>query len=314
MEAVPSQTCDFVAAKMAAHWQPDLPFFVDHVLYPDDPVTLKGEKAHPLRHCIDLAALKGLRAIPVTGSGRSPEYQVAVRDIAKTYKHGVAVRLIPVDFEDETNLKDTLDALTDLHKVGRHQMDIIVDFGSVASSKAATVTAEYRANLSLLPNINDWRTLTVAGGAFPLSLQPLTRGAWNPAARSDWQGWKALVTGTRKPERLPAYGDYGISHPGLPPEGRATILAQLRYCTPETFLIWKGYNVFKHRDRYKQFFGICADMAKRPEFRGTAFSDGDAEIASKAAKHGTAGNAETWRKIALNHHVETVIDQLASLP
>jgi hypothetical protein len=122
------------------------------------------------------------------------------------------------------------------------------------------------------------------------------------------------LTWTRKPDRLPAYGDYIIAHPGLPPEGQATILVQLRYSIPNEFMIWKGKNAIKTPNGFAQFLSICTDLVGRPEFRGAAFSFGDQEIQGKAANGGSPGNAEIWRKIGTNHHIETVLDQIANLP
>jgi hypothetical protein len=83
---------------------------------------------------------------------------------------------------------------------------------------------------------------------------------------------------------------------------------------PNSFSIWKGHNVLTHEDGYGQFHAICADLIEREEYRGTDFSTGDAEIHEKATTVGAPGNAETWRKIGTNHHIETVIEQIANLP
>jgi hypothetical protein len=154
--------------------------------------------------------------------------------------------------------------------------------------------------------------VTVASSAFPLSLASLERNEWNPSARIDWRGWRQLVIGTKQPKRLPAYSDYAIAHPALPPEGIATILAQLRYATPDYWIIWKGRNAIA--EGFQQFFAICADLAARAEYRGADFSWGDAEIAQKAANVGSSGNAQTWRQIGTSHHLETVLDQISNLP
>jgi hypothetical protein len=106
-----------------------------------------------------------------------------------------------------------------------------------------------------------------------------------------------------------------ISNPDLPPNGQATILAQLRYTTPESYLVYKGEDVHRAGGTgYAQFHTICADLVQRAEFRGENFSHGDQQIAEKAATTGSPGNAETWRMIGTSHHLETVIDQIANLP
>ncbi len=78
-------------------------------------------------------------------------------------------------------------------------------------------------------------------------------------------------------------------------------------------MVWKGHNVFTHPQKFGQFNAICADLIERDEYRGQEFSAGDAEIYAKATTQDSPGSAETWRKIGTNHHIETVIDQIANL-
>ncbi|HTQ40549.1 MAG TPA: hypothetical protein VMJ32_16100 [Pirellulales bacterium] len=217
------------------------------------------------------------------------------------------------DFEDEDQLAEALDALLDYVDLEKDQIDIIVDADTVADHPAATIAQLHRARLEVVPALDDWRTVTVIAGAFPLSLAPLERG-WNERSRSDWLGWRSVIRTPRRLTWLPTYGDYAIAHPQLPPTGRATILAQLRYTCPDKFLIWKGHNVFTHEDGFDQFLGICRSLVEMEEFSGAEFSAGDAEIYEKATNGGSPGNAERWRRIGTNHHIEMVLDQIANLP
>lgn len=259
-------------------------------------------------------AEKGQTAIPVTGLARSPAYQSVVREITSDQGNGLAIRLTADDFEDLDDLETSLVAAKEYFDLEAGDIDLFLDVGSVATVSAGAVAQMHRANIDLIPELQDWRTLTVLASPFPLSLAPLVRSQWNNFRRNDWRGWRLLVTGSRPPGRLPAFGDYAIAHPELPPEGRATILAQLRYATSDYWMIWKGENVFKSTRGFDQFFDICRDLVARAEFRGSAFSQGDADIQLKATTDDSPGNAETWRRIGTNHHLETVLDQIASLP
>lgn len=298
---------------MANQWPNDAQYFIDLIFLddPDDLVTPATDQ-HPVRVCFAAVDDEGQVAVPVTGLTRSPGYQSAVQQVVADQKKGLLLRLKPDDFEDVAELETALEGLPDLFEVERDEIDLLLDIGTVGNNSAGTVAQIHRANLDLIPNLADWRTLTVSASAFPLSLAPLVRNEWNPVARQDWRGWRQLVTGGKLPARLPAYSDYTIAHPELPPEGQATILAQLRYATPESWIIWKGRNAIK--DGYEQFFGICQDLVGRVEYRGPDFSWGDDEIQQKAANGGSPGNAETWRKIGTNHHIETVLEQIANLP
>lgn len=313
IEVVPSGGPEQPPNRMAGQWPDDQPYFID-LFFLDDPddMEVPATSDHPVRACFAEVEEKGQVAVPVTGLSRSPGYQSAVRQVIDQQQNGLVLRLTPDDFEDSDELEETLQTFPGFFGLEHEQIDLLLDIGSVVSSSAGTVTQIHRANINLVPNLNEWRTLTVASSAFPLSLAPLERNQWNPSPRLDWRGWRQLVIGTKPPKRLPAFGDYAIAHPALPPEGRATILAQLRYATPDSWIIWKGRNAIT--EGFDQFFAICADLVARPEYRGPGFSWGDAEIAQKAANVGSSGSAETWRRIGTSHHLETVLEQIASLP
>jgi hypothetical protein len=313
IEAVPSAPAEQTPRRMADQWPNDLPYFID-LLFLDDPdeTVTPAPSTHPVRLCFAEVAALAQIAIPVTGLSRSPTYQNAIQQVVAEQGRGLLIRLTPDDFEDAEELEQGLQSLPGFFGLQRDQIDLLLDLGSVVNSSSGTIAQMHRANIDLIPDLDDWRTLTVASSAFPLGLASLTRDEWNPVPRLDWRGWRALFVGTKQPQRLPAYSDYTISQPALPPEGRATILAQLRYATPETWIIWKGRNAFEYG--FDQFFAICASLVQRPEYRGADFSWGDSEIAQKAANVGSCGNAQTWRQIGTSHHLETVLDQIANLP
>jgi hypothetical protein len=314
IEAVPSQDATSVPRRMSSNgWPVDAPYFID-LLFLDDPDddTVPATDQQSVRVCFAEVARQGQAGIPVTGLSRSRGYQSAVQQVVSQQGNGLMLRLTPDDFEDADELDSTLEAIPEFFEVEFADIDLLLDLGSVANSSAGTVAQMHRANIDLVPNVNEWRTLTVASGAFPLGLAPLVRDEWNPSPRLDWRGWRQLVTGTKAPTRLPAFSDYAIAHPGLPPEGRATILAQLRYTTPDSWIIWKGRNAIK--EGFEQFYAICRDLVARPEYRGANFSWGDGEIQQKATNVGSPGSAETWRRIGTSHHIETALEQIANLP
>ncbi len=316
-EAVPTSPPQEVPRRMSGPgvWSGDAKYYID-LLFLDDPddETSPAPHDHPLIQCFAEVAAKGQHAVPVAAFARSLTYLDATKQVVEQQEKGVALRLSPDDFEDDSELVDALNAWRDFIELDAGQIDIIIDAGSVAGSSTATVAQNHRSWIEMLPDLDDWRTLTAVSGAFPLGLADLDRDDWNVESRHDWRGWRQLVTGTRPPERLPAFGDYTIAHPNLPPTGRATILAQLRYTALNNWIIWKGGNVHKHPDGFGQFLSICADVINRPEFRGASFSWGDREIYSKATAGGSCGNPEKWRQIATNHHIETVLEQIANLP
>lgn len=313
-EAVPTSEPEYVPKRMSAFWPSDKPYFIDLLFLDDEEMDESEASSHPLLACFKEVVEKNQAAIPVTGTGRSPAYQSATKEIVREHGRGCAIRILLDDFEDEDELVESINALLELFEIQKGDIDLIVDADTVAEMRTGTVAQLQRANLLLLPNINDWRTLTVVAGAFPLGIGPLTRDIWNTNPRTDWLGWNQVVSRPRGLSRIPTYGDYTIAHPNLPPTGRATILGQLRYTTRTDFLIWKGHNVYTHPSGFRQFNERCKDLIQRPEYCDQNFSWADSEIYAKATTDDSPGNAETWRRIGVNHHIETVMDQIANLP
>jgi hypothetical protein len=309
IEAIPSQPPSTAPRALENNgWPANKRYFLD-LLFLDDENAAVDAPIDSVSTALTEASQRSQNFVPVTGTGRSPGFQAA---IAGNRPNGVAIRLVPDDFEDEEELENALVAILQLFSIEPSDVDLIVDMGSVAGQVAAVLTQISRANLEVIPDIDRWRTITLISGAFPMGLAELTRDVWSFLPRTDWQAWQMLAAGRRRPSRLPSYGDYGIANTNLPPEGRATILAQLRYSTPTDFMIWKGRNAIK--EGFGQFFNICQNLVARPEYRGLTFSPGDQEIYEKATIGGSPGSAETWRKIGTSHHFGTVLDQIASLP
>lgn len=214
MEAIPSKPATQIPQGMAAQWPNDKPYFIDFQFW-DDLEDNPAPEEHPLRLCFADVAARDQLAIPVTGLSRSPSYQTAVQYVVASQGNGLLLRLIPDDFEDVDDLEATLDGIPGVFGVKRNKIDLLIDLGSVVGVSAGTVAQMYRADIDLIPSLDEWRTLTVASSAFPLGLSPLVRDQWNPSPRVEWRGWRQLVTGAKRPSRLPAYGDYTIAHPNL---------------------------------------------------------------------------------------------------
>jgi hypothetical protein len=54
-------------------------------------------------------------------------------------------------------------------------------------------------------------------------------------------------------------------------------------------------------------------LCGRPEYCGADFSDGDGCIRERSILGGKTGNAETWLRAGINHHLTFVVRQLARM-
>jgi hypothetical protein len=313
IEAIPSKPATIIPESMDRAWDVSLPYFIDLIYFDDDRPEPSSWPEQQFIDCFSLAHNMNQNVIPVTGLSRSRQYQESIRTVVLTDDHGVAVRIIPDDLEDERYLQAGLEGLQSFLGIGPGSIDIILDYSRVYEQNPSTIAQILRAGIQIFPEVERWRTFSVVSGAFPTGLGQLKRGTWNLIPRVDWLAWRRLISSPHKLPRTPAYGDYCIYNPSLPPESRATILAQLRYSTSEHFMVWKGHDAHKHEEGFGQFFSICEDLVGRPEYSGAEFSAGDAEIAVRSTTRSSPGNAQSWLKFGSSHHLETVISQLASL-
>jgi hypothetical protein len=216
---------------------------------------------------------------------------------------------LPINFfDDPQNVLGYLNGLVSALGTARNQVDILIDLAFRPSVGEVQQLGNY--SLNNLPFINEWRTVTLASGCFPQSISTVPLGTWVPFARSDWLGWNAVAAqqatlGTR----IPTYGDYGIRCGGAPAFVPNTPDPNLRYTAPQT--IW----VRKEPKAPGSLRAICAGLVGQQFYSGPAFSEGDAQIALKAATtNPTNGQAEQWIQWCANHHLELTAWQIQSLP
>lgn len=293
------------------------------------PTKLSGRYAHPLQldagyfdvglemsnghGPIDILAKaarkEGLEAQPVIRLGYP---DLALADAARAHAkdgRGLTIRLDGEDLdEDPEDLDAALDGMLAASQVGRGEADLLLDLGPLEGDVA--VLGAGRLLLSLLrdlPSILDWRSVTIAAGAFPVDLGAYTANVIGERLRYDAQVWDYV-----RKKKLPRdvdFGDYAIAHPalvvgpGFPPP------PQLRYLVSDRWLVLKG----RRNDPLgnSQFQRICTIIAQHPEFVGAALGAADARI--EAGSPEGPGNGTTWRKIGTAHHLDLVVRRLTTL-
>ena len=164
----------------------------------------------------------------------------------------------------------------------------------------------------MIPMAREWRSVIFAAASFPEDLSEVTSSSLVTIPRREWLLWQALQ---RKPTLLPpnlVYGDYAISHPllrGIDPR-IMRMSASVRYTILESWLIVKGRNVSQYG--FEQYYDLCKRLIARPEYFGADFSWGDDFIYKCAQASAGPGNATTWRKVGVNHHITLVARRLSN--
>lgn len=276
-----------ICEDLAADWGTDRRFYLDGV-------WLHGESgnAGTLGAMFTSTEAFGLSAIPVVRPSFNDSSLAQVAAIVEETGRGYLLRMQP------KTPSATVNAVVAAVGVPRNKVDLMIDYGSRGMSLAA--------DLPIIPHINDWRRLIAASGTFPSSLQPIGLGNWTFIPRHCWRTYSAALAGGGLP-RTPLFSDYTMRDPGCPPAFGVSSV-NLRYTVDQDWLAKLGGKV--KDGAAAEMHDFCAELIARPEYRGPAFSDGDAEIQRVADPDEGTGNAGQWIQWGANHHVELVINQL----
>jgi hypothetical protein len=278
----------------------DTPYFGDKERLDHGPCALEGI----LAECF----AKSAQPIPVLRSGSTDECFSVVAGVSGT----VSIRLSLVDFSEDNDVAATVGKMVDA--IGRSEasdVDLIIDLGELPRDQSTAILIA-RSIFGLLPRRNEWRRIILTAASFPEDLSEIGARSIERIPRKEWLLWRALQ---KRPSLLPRnllYSDYTISHPTLkeidPRVMRMS--AAIRYTSETEWVIVKGSSVGRYG--FEQYFDLCKRLVELEDFAGEDFSWGDRFIADCARSMAGPGNATTWRKVGVNHHMTLVAYQLSN--
>lgn len=297
-----------VSADIMEYWGSS-PAFIDlsHV-----PASVRApDGSHPFFLIAQEARDRQLELISVTGlSGERSnlEYQNAVVTISAQDGHGLCLRVTPSDIS-EPAFHSNLTRYLDKTEISPEHVDFLLDYGFVEGSKKDLTYL-----MSQIPDLDRWRSLILASGAFPVDLTKFPLGR-SSLERLDWLTWETLVSNSASTRRLPTFSDYTIQHPVFREPGDFPPSASIRYAAPQHWVIMRGESVGKDDGPgFAQWPANAAMLCKQPEFCGGGFSKGDAyiETMSQQSDGAGTGNAMTWLQGTINHHITMTVRQIAN--
>lgn len=281
-------------------------FYVD-LLHVDSLPRISG--SHVMTELARLSRDLRLAPIPVTGLKRSSEYQAAVSEMIKNDERGLCIRVAAAEVDGPTFARK-LATLVKKLKARIPNTDLLVDYG-IFDGQGSSL----RELLAKLPDLNKWRSLIVASGAFPKDLQQLEPGM-RRLSRRDWLHWRMQAIESRVPRR-PTFSDYTIQYGEYhePPKGFCNFSASIRYTLSEDWLVMRGEGVFNEDGPgFPQFRANAILLSEEEEFSGADFSEGDKYIFNMAQSRGdNFGSAMTWLRAGINHHMTFAARQIAAL-
>ncbi|MBN1529477.1 MAG: beta family protein [Thermoleophilaceae bacterium] len=296
-----------VVRRLEQHWGTDLPVFVDLGFVPSASYIAGGK--HPVEFVAHEAREAGVQAVFVTDLHRDDPHQAAIRAGAQEDRRGVCVRLTAEDFDDLAATAAELEAVLTELAVDRADADLILDLGEIGQAGTLAATGLIRG----LPNIADWRSVILAATAFP-RVANFSANTVNTSPRTEWTVWRNVLAQADDLPRMPGFGDYTVVGVQTAYEQTAAFYRpspNLRYTTADDYLVLKARHA---RHGHDQFNDLCRTMVGRGDFAGAAFSRADRYINRCAENSDGPGNAMTWLKVGINHHLATVAAQISSLP
>lgn len=309
LEALPEDLTDpaALAKSIVDSWPSPAPLMIDFSLVEDSAAT-----GDVLRTLADLLSAEVKSVVPVVAATSADVYVTAAIETARAHGRGATIRISPVDAGDPARVAETAADLASRLTLKAGDIDVVLDFGAFAPTQEATIATAVVAVIGRMPRVNDWRSITFLGTAFPESLSGIKAKTIKALPRAEWLVWKRIAE--QSPARLPRFGDYGIEHPSLrvfDPK-KMTVAAGLRYTIKDGWLVFKGHATKTHGN--EQFIAFCERLVQMPEYySGERFSWGDEQIMAAATGRSGPGNPTIWRAIGTNHHLRFVMESLATL-
>jgi hypothetical protein len=187
----------------------------------------------------------------------------------------------------------------------RRRTHLILDFGCIAPSGM-----NFAAWVRNVPNLAEWKSVTVLAGTFPKDLSQFDANNEYDLERGEWSSWCELADSMNIPI---AFADYTVQHAFFEErEGKQfNFSASIRYTTPEGYLVFRGEGVRNAGGPgYQQYLGQAKLLCARQEFLGKDFSWGDAYIHEKGNGSLNPGGPKEWLAATINHHITVVASQV----
>ena len=274
--------------------------------------TRMASGTHYVDAVFEAARVEGCTAIPVVSFVNDPSFIAAVGTVVRIDQRGMCLRLSMSDF-DRSALASDIEALLRTLGVGWAEVDLVIDLGTPNYLPITAYVRLMSALMDLVPALNRWRTLTIAGTAYPSSIAETVSPPFAILPRHEWVAYRAFVGSLGREVRIPTFGDYAVAHPDLVELDMRMIkpFAKLRYTIDDAWHIGRGTPVRTHG--FGQYRDMCATLVARPYFSGAGYSAGDAYIAACMAGTVATGNLSTWVWVSTNRHLSKVVGDLAIL-
>ena len=267
---------------------------------------------HVYEHVFAGLRFNGANCVPAVPLALAPDTLAAVRYVVTTDGNGVGIVL---SFEDlmGTDLRDAVDTFAYHLDASPDKIDVIVDLGAPNFEPYDVFANVLSAAFGGLGDLGRFRNFVLIATAYPKSFADIAKGT-DAIPRHDWLFYQRLLARLPTSMRRPVYGDHTIVHPSFVATDmrRRKPAGKVAYTTPTSWVTRKGGAFMDNREQMHEH---CTKIVADEEFgfRGAGFSYGDEYIQKCAARTESPSNLGRWKNVGINHHLTSVVDDLASL-
>ena len=290
------------AAALCDAWGTSHPVFLDLPHFGPDVKARDG--SHCITFLFECLRQHRMLAIPTTGTvsvrGPGTSYLNAVATIASNDKRGAGLRLTFYEFYDQRRLVDSFDSSLSILGVDSIDVDLFLDFESLAILPHEYQTASGIAALltELRPTLrrSGFRNVVVCGSTIPESVGKEYNDAFMHVDRTDFLAWEKYVRTIL--DASMRFGDYGVIYPlEQDVTGKVNPPARIRISTPKAHFLWRA-----DRGGYAD---LAKSVTKSPEFALQRESWGATAVRQSAEYGRDSGGPTEWVARDTNLHVET---------
>ena len=210
-------------------------------------------------------------------------------------------------------MKDRVDELTASLDVAFHETNLFIDLGAPNFRPYTTFAKALITALLPMGDMRSFRNLVLISTAIPQTFSDIAKGI-DQILRHDWLFYNMLCATLPLDMRHPVYGDYTIVHPDF-------VALDMRMIRPTGKVIytmteaWGTRKGVAFRGNEIQMHEHCQAIIGTSSFafQGSDFSYGDNFIEKCANREVGASNLTRWKEVGINHHITTVVNDLATL-
>lgn len=268
--------------------------------------------SHIYDYILDGLRSHGAYLVPAVTPIAATGTLAAVRRSIEADDNGIAIMLRLEDLM-AGNPQETINTFAYHLDVPLKDVDLLLDLTEPNFEPYDAFAAGLSAALTRLGDLHELRNFALIATAIPETFSKVARGT-DRITRHDWLFYKRLLETLPTTIRQPNFGDHTIVHPKFVAKDMRKIKAagKVVYATKDAWVTRKG-GAF--RDKPEQMYDHCAEITVDTAFayRGSTFSYGDDYIAKCATKAESSSTLSRWKDVGINHHITTVVDDLANL-